>query len=79
MNYLLGIDIAKEKSDNTCLTIQLNNTCLEEMKELWKIGDEYCIPEFQRKQLGLNGNNKLIITAIYGNKNKKVFMNMTIK
>jgi hypothetical protein len=78
-NYILGIDIAKENSDNTCLNMQFANTCLEEMKELWSIGDEYILSDIQKKKLGLNSDNKLIISAIYENDKKDVFMNMLVK
>lgn len=76
---ILGVDLAREQPDNTCLCFQFKNTCLEEMKELWKIGDEYTIPECNYQRLGINKDSKLIISAIYENKSKDVFMNMLIR
>lgn len=78
-NYILGFDLAKENSDQTCICMQFVNTCLEEMKELWSIGDEYPIPESHYKRLGLNKNNKLIICAIYETGSKYIYMNMLVK
>jgi hypothetical protein len=78
-NCILSIDIAKKNSDSTCLCIQFANTCLEETKELWSIGDEYLLSEFYKRKFGLNNDNKLIISAIYENDKQDVFMNMLIK
>ncbi|HEY8805118.1 MAG TPA: hypothetical protein VIM42_08460 [Clostridium sp.] len=78
-NYVIGIDLAKENSDNTCVCFQFVNSCLEEMKELWKIGDEYPLPEFNKKRLGLHKESKLIVSSIYENNNQEVFMNMLVR
>jgi hypothetical protein len=78
-NYILGRDLANEHLDQTCICIQFTNTCLEEMKELWSIGDEYPITEYYYKRFRLNQNNKLIISSIYENDNKDVFVNMLVK
>jgi len=78
-NYTIGVDLANENSDNTCLCFQFVNSCLEEMKELWKIGDEYPLPEFNKKILGLNKENKLIVSAIFENSNEDVFMSILVR
>jgi len=78
-NYVIGIDLAKENSDNTFLSFRFMNTCLEEMKELWEIGEEYKLPEFNKKQLGLHKDDRLIISSIYGNDNEDVFMSMLVR
>jgi len=80
-DYLIGIDLAKENSsDTTCLCMQFTNTCLDEMKELWQIGDEYLIPQFDKKRIGLTKDDKLIISSIYGDdKQEIVFMHMLVR
>jgi len=78
-NYTTGVDLAKNNSDNTCLCFTFVNTCLEEMKELWKIGDEYFLTEFDQKRLGLNKDNKLIVSSMYENNNQIVFMNLLVR
>lgn len=79
-NHILGLDIAKETSDNSCIRIGFVNTCIEEMQELWNIGDEYPLPEIHRVKLGLKDHHKLIISSIYENDDKSViFMNMLVK
>jgi len=55
------------------------NSCLEEMQDLWKIGDEYLLPKFEQKRLGLHKESKLIVSSIYENENKIVFMNMLVR
>jgi len=76
---LIGLDLAKENSDNTVISIQFDDILLEQMKKLWNIGDEYILGEYHRKRLGLQENNRLIIFSIYENSNKDVFMNMLIR
>lgn len=76
---IIGVDLAKENSDNTIISMTFLNTCLDEMKEIWKIGDEYLLTEFHRKRLGLRENDKLIISAIYENNNEDVMMNMLVR
>ena len=73
------IVLAKENTDNTCLCMQFTNTCLEEMKELWQIGDEYSIHECNYDRLGLTKDSKLIISSIYENSNKDVFMDFSVR
>lgn len=77
--YIFGLDLAKENTDNTCICFHFRNTCLEEMKELWSIGDEYEIPDYHKKHLGLNEDSKLIISEIYEAYNKEVAMNMLVR
>ena len=77
--YVIGVDLAKENTDSTCLCFHFANSCLEEMKELWQIGDEYEIPECNYERLRLNKDSKVIISAIYENSNKDVFMNMLVR
>lgn len=75
---ILGFDIAN-KPDITVLCFHFRNTCLEEMKELWSIGDEYPMPEFNKNRLGLSNESKFIIHSMYEDDNKDVFMNMLIR
>lgn len=77
--FVIGIDLARENTDNTCLCMQFLNTCLEEMKELWQTGDEYPLPEFNKKIIGLDKDSRLIISSIYENDNQEVFMNMLVQ
>ena len=80
MDYILGLDLAKENSDNTCIRMGFANTCLEEMQDLWNIGDVYELPEVHRNKFGLQNNQKLIISSIFENEDKSViFMNMLVK
>jgi hypothetical protein len=62
---ITGIDIARNNSDSVAFQFAINNSCIDEMKEILNIGEEYLIPEYQRKQLCLSSEDKLIITSIY--------------
>ena len=77
--YVIGMDLAKENSDNTCLCFQITNSCLEELQDLWKIGCEYPVSEFNKKQLGIHKDSRLVISSIYENEKQEVFMNMLVR
>lgn len=69
-------------NDQTILNFGFTNTCLEEVKKLWKIGDEYPLPENVYKRYGLKNTNKLIIVNIYNGDNEYndiVYMNLLVK
>ncbi len=75
---LKGFDLAKIDSDQTYFQLKFLHTCLEEMEELWNIGDEYPMNKEQREKIGLKENGKLIISAIYENEHG-MFMSMLRK
>jgi len=80
MSYtILGVDLAKENSDQSVLSMGFSNTTLDEMKELWSIGEEYPLSNHLRRKYNLKDNDKLIISAIYKLGDDFVYMNMLIK
>lgn len=65
------IDLDKLKDNNGFfINIIINNSCLEEIKELWGIGEEYPMSKDNKESIGLKDNDKLIINKIYELKNK---------
>lgn len=62
---ILAVDFAKENSDMSFMRFGFRNSCVDELKEMWSVGDEYLLPEFQRKQFGLSEDSKLIVDDIY--------------
>ncbi len=75
---LKGFDSSKFDSSGEYFQLKFLHTCLEEMGDLWKIGDEYPMDKEQREKIGLKEDGKLIISAIYENE-YGVFMSMLRK
>lgn len=59
---IVGCDISKSGSDSTCISLYNISVPME-----LKVGDEYLLPQYQKSQLGLRDNDKLIISGF--NKN----------
>ena len=60
---ILGCDVAKKNSDSIGIT--LHNVSVPMGLQL---GEEYFLPEYQRNQMGLKNEDKLIVVGI--NKNQ---------
>lgn len=78
-SYYISADLPEPNTNNRIIRIQLTNTCIEEMEELWNIGDKYPISEFHLKRLGLSKNDKLIISDIYKKDDNNVWINMLVR
>ena len=78
-SYYISADLPEPNTNNGIIRIQLTNTCIEEMEELWSTGDKYPISEFHLKRLGLSKNDKLIISDIYKKDDNNMWMNMLVR
>lgn len=78
-SYYISADLPEPNTNNRIIRIQLTNTCIEEMEELWNIGDEYPISEFHLKRLGLSKNDKLIISDICKKDDNNVWMDILVR
>lgn len=76
--HIIGYDVAKENSDHTIISIGVNNSSLEELKELWTIGDEYLMTEYHRNMCNIPKGKKLIIVGFWEDVNDMVFMNLRL-
>ena len=74
---IVSYDAAKCE-DQSIIRFGFRNTCVEELKEIWRTGDEYPVPEYQRKQLGLPDNCKLVVISSY-NAHGITYLNLWIK
>lgn len=61
---ILCHDVSK-CDDQSIIRFAFKNTCVDELKEMWRIGDEYPVPGWYRKQLGLSDEHKLIVISSY--------------